>query len=43
MMIKYKNKTIRRAKLDDSLMLLNWYNDGKIMEHEAFLMVLMKI
>ena len=36
MIMKYKNKTIRCAKLGDSLMLLNWYNDGKIMEHAGF-------
>jgi RimJ/RimL family protein N-acetyltransferase len=36
MNIKYKELTIRTATDNDSITLLNWWNDGKVMAHAGF-------
>ena len=36
MNLKYKELTIRTATQNDSLTLLNWWNDGKVMAHAGF-------
>ncbi len=36
MNLKYKELTIRTATQNDSLTLLNWWNDGEVMAHAGF-------